>query len=269
MILRILLVVFLILELVSAWRIVHILLEYRTAEESVRQMQQFIELEAPAATTPVETLPPVTESDGETVAEAEPEASTEAVAEPSPYPVVDFAALHEMNPDVVAWIYIEDTAISYPIVQGTDNKKYVNQMVDGRYNAAGSIFMDYRNDSDFSDRNTVIYGHNMKNGSMFAQVPDYRQKGFLEEHPTGVIVTPDQDFQFEIIAGYVTDIYGDAWKTGFAGDREYLTWLEAAMKRSIIGGSYDVTASDRVITLSTCVYDFEEARFVLVCRIIE
>ena len=129
--------------------------------------------------------------------------------------------------------------------------------------------MDYQNESDFSDRHTVIYGHNMKNGSMFAHIPHYRRDGFLEAHPDGVIVTPDQNFRFEVIAGYVTDVYDDAWKIRFAGDEDYLLWLQDAMSRSVIGGDFEVSATDRVITLSTCVYDFADARFVLICRIME
>lgn len=269
-ILKVLLLLFLLLALISAWNILSILREYRTAEESVEQMQQFIDVDATQPAVPEETEPPATWPAEETLAgeETVPEEETQT-EDPYTYPVVDFAALQEVNPDVIGWIYIEDTRISYPIVQGTDNRRYVERMVDGRRNAAGSIFMDYQNEADFSDRNTVIYGHNMKNGSMFAQIPDYRKPDFFESHPTGVIVTPERNFRFEVIAGYVTDVYDDAWKIRFAGDEEYLLWLKDAMSRSVIGGSFDVSAADRVITLSTCTYEFDDARFVLVCRIME
>lgn len=271
LILKLLLLLFLLTALISAWNVVSIMREYRTAEKSVSEMQQFIDLDA---TYPVETeptVPSVCVPEGETIPEGEtvPEEPTQPPVDPYPYPVVDFEALHAINTDVVGWIYIEDSDINYPIVQGTDNKRYIKQMVDGQYNAAGSIFMDYQNRADFSDRNTILYGHNMKNGSMFAQVLEYREPEFFEAHPTGVIITPENKFSFEIISGYVTDVYDDAWKLTFSDDDDYLLWLKDTMNRSIIGGTFDVSASDRVITLSTCTYEFEEARFVLICRILE
>jgi len=265
LLLKLLLLLFLLIALASAWNIVSIMREYRTAEDSVAQMQQFIDLDATQPPVIQETAPPAAVPEAETV----PEESTQPPVDPYPYPVVDFGALHEINTDVVAWIYIEDSDINYPVVQGTDNKRYVKQMVDGTYNAAGSIFMDYQNRSDFSDPHTILYGHNMKNGSMFAQVLEYRKPEFFESHPTGIIITPEQNFRFEIIAGYVTDVYDDAWKLTFSDDEDYLLWLKDTMNRSIIGGTFDVSASDRVITLSTCTYEFEEARFVLVCRILK
>lgn len=261
---------FLILALVSACNIVTILTEYHTADKASAELQQYIDLNAVQEPTEKQTQPAAMETEGE--AFPADEAATEAATEPVdtfPYPVVDFESLYKINEDVVGWIYIEDTVINYPLVQGTDNKRYVERMVDGRYNAAGSIFLDYRNSWDFSDKNSVLYGHNMKNGSMFAQILKYRDAEFFEAHPIGMIITPERKFRFEVIAGYVTDVYDDAWQLSFADDDTFLQWLQDSMNRSVIGGTFDIDVSDRIVTLSTCTYEFEDARFILVCRIME
>ena len=253
-----LILLFSLAALISACNIVTILSEYRTADRAAEELRQFIDVEP--TQNPTETVPP--EAAAELPTETEP-------VDTYPYPEVDFESLLEINADVVGWIYIEDTAINYPVVQGQDNVRYMDRMVDGRYNPAGSIFMDYRNNPDFSDKNSVLYGHHMNNGSMFAQIVDYKKPDFFEAHPMGVIITPEQKFRFEVIAGYVTDVKDDAWQMSFEDGDAFLSWLEDALDRSVIGGSFEAHREDRVITLSTCTYEFDDARFVLVCRILE
>ncbi len=96
---------------------------------------------------------------------------------------VDFEALRKENGDVVGWLYCEDTPINYPIVQSEDNDYYLRRLLDSTWNIAGTIFMDYRNAPDFSDWNTIIYGHNMNNDSMFGTLQDYKKQAYYEEHP--------------------------------------------------------------------------------------
>ena len=117
---------------------------------------------------------------------------------------VDFAALKSVNSDVVGWIYVEALdGISYPIVQGKDNETYLHQTYEKNYNFAGTIFVDYENSPDFSDCNTLVYGHNMKNGSMFGHL-----KKFAEDQETYNkskyfwILTPDKNYRYEIISAY-------------------------------------------------------------------
>lgn len=259
---------------VSGYKVFTIVSEYRMEEKASEQLQQYIDLEpTQAPPTEPETLAD-TEAAGaleetETVPESVAEPVTEPVADPVQYPAVNFEALLELNEDVIGWIYIEGTQINYPIVQGADNRHYVSTMVDGRNNAAGSIFMDYRNAPDFSDRHTVIYGHNMRNGSMFADTVKYKSPAFLEAHPTGMIMTPDGNFQFEVIAGYVANLEDSSWQLDFAGDEDFGNWLNQTMEMSTIGGTVIPETDDRIITLSTCSYEFSDARYVLVCRVIE
>lgn len=249
----------------SGYQICRILSEYRREVETSQQFQQFINLEAThGAVSAVEG----TESAANAPAATE-KAADAAETEPVYYPVVDFESLTEVNDDVIGWIYIPDTNVNYPIVQGTDNRHYVSTMADGSSNAAGSIFMDYRNAPEFTDRHTVIYGHNMRNGSMFANIVDYKKSGYLEAHPIGMIMTPAGNFRLEVIGGYVADLSDSAWQLEFAGEDDFSAWLEETLSRTgdVLGVRPDGT--DRIVTLSTCSYEFSGARYVLVCRIVE
>ena len=255
----------------SGYRVYTILTEYRVGEESAQALQQYVTLqpEAPQTVTDIQKVPATS---GESAAAPLPEESPEPTepAEPDPnYPLVDFAALKEINPDVLGWIYIEGTTINYPIVQGADNDYYLSRLVDGTSNKAGSIFLDYRNTPDFSDYHTVIYGHNMKNGTMFADITEYKKEAFLEAHPVGKIMTPRGNFQIEIIGGYVADLRDPAWELHFETDEDRLEWLRDAMKRSTVGGDYVPVGGEQIITLSTCSYEFDDARFVVICRVSE
>lgn len=251
----ILLVIFLAIFLFSAYNIIVTLVDYGQGESAYSQLQQFVDVTptppvtVPAATDPADPAAPT--------APAEPEKA------PIVYPDVDFDALHEINPNIVAWIYIEGTKISYPVVLGTDNQYYVKHMIDGKVNKAGSIFMDYRNNADFLDKHTILYGHNMKNDTMFADITNYRDQEYYEAHPIGLIMTPDGNFYFEIIAAHVAKVSSSAWKLNFDSDAEALQWARKAMDKSGFVSRYSPTESDVYITLSTCSYEFNNARFVL------
>lgn len=235
--------------------------EYRAGEQIYENLTQYVHPQTPPDSTvpadqkkedhpPEETIPGVQLSEEET--------------DDTLWPVVDFEALKEINPDVVGWISIEGTNINYPVVQGPDNSYYMNRLFDGSANGAGSIFMDYRNEPDMSCRNTVLYGHNMKNGTMFHQITEYKQQDFYDQHPTALLMTPEGNYKIELIAGYVTDLNSDAWKIEFAGDEEFSRWLADAMAQSTFISTIEPEAQDRVITLSTCSYEYADARYVLV-----
>ena len=191
--------------------------------------------------------------------------SSESVeTEPAPVgPTIDFAGLKEINDDCVAWIYIEDTAINYPVVQGSDNSYYLKHLIDGKWNSAGCIFLDSRGDSDISDRHSIIYGHHMKDGTMFSGLTKYKKQDYYEAHPEGLLITPERTYRIEFFAGYVASVEDSAWKVGFESDADYGTWIKEAKKRSRFTSSLSPAVTDRVLTLSTCSYEFDNARFVL------
>lgn len=254
MILTVLLGIFLAGAGIAAYKILDIALEYRTGVKTYETMQQYVR---------VETIPVQETAEAEAVTEGLAEEAGPGL-EPAVYPEVDFASLREVNEDVVGWIYLENTKINYPIVQGENNRYYVSTLIDGRYNSSGSIFMDYRNTPDFSDRHTILYGHNMNNGTMFNAVTMYRNQKYYDEHPMGLIVTPEKKFQFEVVSAYVASLADSAWQLEFVDDRDALQWLEASMERSPFVSRYTPQPGDRMLTLSTCTYEFDDARFVLV-----
>ena len=118
--------------------------------------------------------------------------------------MVDFDSFIEQNGDVVGWLFCENTPINYPVLQSTDNNYYLRKMINKKYNIAGSIFMDYRSQSDMSSLNTIIYGHNMKNDTMFGTFTEYKKQSYYDEHPVLWFLTPEHSYKIELIAGYVT-----------------------------------------------------------------
>ncbi len=184
--------------------------------------------------------------------------------EPEPVgPTIDFAGLQDINEDCVGWIYIEDTAINYPIVQGTENSYYLKHMFNGKWNSAGCIFLDSRVNSDISDRHSIIYGHHMKDGTMFSGLTKYKKQKYYEEHPEGLLITPERTYRIEFFAGYVASIEDPAWKIGFESDEDFEMWIKEAKQKSWFTSPLSPVVTDRILTLPTCSYEFDNARFVL------
>ncbi len=178
-------------------------------------------------------------------------------------PTINFAGLKEINDDCVAWIYIEDTTINYPIVQGSDNSYYLKHLFDGKWNSAGCIFLDSRVDDDLSDRHNIIYGHHMKDGTMFSGLTKFKKQQYYDEHPEGLLITPDATYRIEFFAGYVAKVSDPAWQIIFESDEAYEAWLNDVVERSWFEPQHFPAVTDRILTLSTCSYEFDNARFVL------
>jgi len=182
-------------------------------------------------------------------------------------PTVDFDALGEINPDIVGWLILEDTQINYPVVQGSDNVKYTNHLFNGRRNATGALFVDSYNQPRFADRNTVIYGHNMRNGSMFSVLEQYREQCFFNSHPWIFLLTPEQNYVIELVAGYTSDVQSSAWRLNFADDSEVEDWINEQQKKSDFLSDVQIRHTDCFVTLSTCSWAFDNARYVVVGRL--
>ena len=127
--------------------------------------------------------------------------------------------------------------------------------------------MDYRNEPDFSDPHTIIYGHHMDNGTMFQNLMGYKNQEFYDQHPTGQIITPDGSYTVEFFAGYVANVEDDAWNIYFPSKKDFASWINAAKAHSMFSSDVKPAVGDRLITLSTCSYEFYNARFVLVGRV--
>ena len=181
---------------------------------------------------------------------------------------IDFEALWEINPDIIGWIVVEGTSIDYPIVQGSDNEVYLSVTYTGVKNSSGAIFLDCRNSPDFTDWNSVIYGHKMKNGTMFANLSEYKSQSFYEAHPFFTIYTSDSEYQCEVFAAYVTPSVSEAYTLDFASVDTFTQYLEMATSSSLITAGLTPNALDRIVTLSTCDYTYDDARMVVHARMI-
>ena len=201
--------------------------------------------------------------------QASREAQAEMPRKPLDLPEINFKALRKVNPDIVGWIYSPDTTINYPVVQGEDNSYYLKHLADGTENRNGCPFVDVGNSSDFSDENSIIYGHHMQNGTMFAGVSWYSDQRYYDEHPVMYLLTPDTAYQIELFSGYTTAMDSSAYMQTFVSKREYTDWLIEVAGRSDFLANMEISAKDRVITLSTCAYSFENARYVVHGKLVE
>ena len=193
--------------------------------------------------------------------------------EPITWPTfaIDFSHLEQVNSEVNGWIWMYDTVVNYPLVQSRiNNDAYLAKTYDGTRNSSGSIFMDYRNSGDFSDDNTVIYGHNMKNGKMFAVLKKFQNQEFYDGHREFYIMTAEGNRRYEIISMFQTDALSDIYNRSFNSREAKEKWLNKVVRRSAILSPFTATADDNFVTLSTCVSgDDYRARFVVIGRLAE
>lgn len=216
----------------AGWQIAHILLEYRAGEETYARLVQ------------------VSRQKDDSV-QAAPDDSTR-----------NFAALQEINGDILAWISVPDTGIDYPVVQGTDNDYYLRRLVTKEWNSSGSIFLDYRSAPDLSDPYSIIYGHNMLNGTMFSSLMEYKNQDFYQTHPKGTLETPNMQYEILFFAGFVANVDHPVWNIDLSGE-ELPVWAAEMQRLSYFQSGVLPDAEDTVIALATCSYEFNNARFVL------
>lgn len=245
-----------ILIVISAAEIWRIIKDYRQGEKTYAALAQYAVIPDTSAGTEATAQQP----NAQTPAEAE--ASAGSMEAGGDWPQVDFASLQDINPDVIGWIYIEGTDINYPIVQGKENNDYLRRMFDGTPNHAGSIFLDSRCNAALTDSHSIIYGHHMKNTTMFSELEQYKQQAFFDNHTWGWLITPEAHYKLQFFAGYVAETDADAWDLELEGEKRQ-TWIDHAIAQSCFQSGIVPDEAARIVTLSTCSYDFSDARFVL------
>ena len=174
---------------------------------------------------------------------------------------IDFAAIRADNEDVCGWITIPDTQIDYPIMQSSraSDDFYLDHNIKGNYDINGSIYIQRLNSYDFSDPNTVIYGHNMRNGSMFQNLHKFRDPAFFESHDTFYIYTPHHILTYRIFAAYRYDNRHILNSFDFSDEKVFEEYIASclnpnSMIRSVREG-VTITTEDKIVTLSTCIND--------------
>ena len=179
---------------------------------------------------------------------------------------VDFDALLEENPDTVAWIrFDEPSVISYPVVKSADNNEYLTKSFSENDNKLGTIFVDMRSSSDFSDRNTMVYGHNLRvSGRMFSKLLEYEDQSFYEENPYFYIYTPDGKVKtYTIFAVSVVDETADNYNITYETDAAFEEYLQLCKSTSLYDTGVEVNAQSRIVSLSTCTNGAETERFLV------
>lgn len=243
------LLVLVLMVVVSAVGVVNRYLQDRRAEEEYRRLAELAR-QTTEAVTEAPTEPTETEE------ETEPETEAPYV---SP---IDFEALAEVNPDVVGWIRIPDTNVDYPIVQTDDNDKYLHTSFEGEESVSGAVYLDFESDSDMMGFNNILYGHNMKNGSMFKDIVKYKDQSYFDAHQFFEIYTPERTIRLKAISCYYAKAEPIVRKTRFKTRESY----EAFMKEMIKPCPWHELPEfpiDSLYTLVTCSYEVNDARTIL------
>lgn len=178
---------------------------------------------------------------------------------------VDFEKLKQINPDVVGWIRFEEPSqISYPVVLGIDNEKYLKTTFEGKKNAAGTLFIDMQNASDFTDKNTFIYGHNMKNGAMFGRLREYKSSEFCKEHPYFYIYTPDgKESTYQVFSVSIVKDVSESYDRQYVDDAEFTEYLSYIRSISRYQTDAEVGADSTIVSLSTCTNVADDERLLV------
>ena len=248
-----------IVSSIGAWMILR---QYRQGDAVYAELSSRYTKASPVAETVAE------EGEDPAAEKAESEPAT-AAADLLTAPIqVDFEALLGENSDVIGWIYCEDTAINYPVVRGENNEYYLHRGLDRNYSAFGTIFEETGNRPDFQDYTTFLYGHHMRNGSMFAGLEKWTAQEYYEEHPVMWLLTPARDYRLDLVAGYTTDAYSDTYTIFREAGPNLDDYLKAALEKSNFSAKTELPADGRYLILSTCAYVFDDARYVIQCLMV-
>lgn len=188
--------------------------------------------------------------------------------------ILQLEELKKQNNDIIGWIEIENTIINYPVLQCEDNNFYMTHNYKKEYSAEGSIFLDKDYNWELPSSNLLLYGHNNKNKTMFAELLNYKEESYYKEHPTIRFTTLAEDKTYEIIAVFKSRVYYKSEKDVFRyyyfinaeNEEEYNNYINESKKANLYDTGKTATYGDQLLTLSTCEYSQEDGRFVVVAK---
>ena len=193
--------------------------------------------------------------------EPETEASLPEETEPPYESPIDFEALRKINPDIVAWLTIPGTVIDYPVVQTDDNETYLKKDFEGNASSAGAIYLDCDSDSDLKGMHSVLYGHHMRNGSMFADIVKFKKEDFFQENREVILYLPEEELHLRTIAAIYGDASGEKRRTQFENEEHFQQYIDEMTKNCSFR---ELPASaTRLYSFVTCSYEFNNARTIL------
>lgn len=170
--------------------------------------------------------------------------------------------LSKINKDFKFWLSVDNTNINYPVVQSKDNSYYLDKDFYGKKSISGTLFMDYRNKS-LDDQNVIVYGHNMKNKTMFNNLNKFKDDDFFKENNRIKITMDEKEFLYEVFSAYIVESDYDYLKTSFNSKSDYQKYIDAITSKSLHESNIKVSSNDKIVTLSTCTYEFDDARMVI------
>lgn len=236
---RIILAISLIVMIVAVVNIVILSREYQAGINEYKALEQYVEV--------VDNMKPTQKE--------ETEEDAEEVVKESVIPVslqIDYAQLKTINEDFVGWIYYEPLELSYPIVRGNDNEYYTHYTFENESNSSGAIFMDFLNRPNFEDFNTIIYGHNMRNGTMFGSLKKLlNDNSIIEKNPYFYIFTEDRAFMYEIASVYITNSESATYDL-IETEEDQSNYIEYIKGVSTWSWDKEIVPQDKIVTLSTC-----------------
>ncbi len=174
-------------------------------------------------------------------------------------------AMNSAYSDAVGWLYIPDSAVNYPIMQSGDNDFYLHHSYDGGSLKSGSVFLDYRCENRFMNPINIVYGHNMRNGSMFAGLLNFADSAYFDSHRYGWLATPETVYRIDFFSCAKADMNDELYD----GSTPINDWLSHLYNASVVWENADFSENDCFISLSTCSYEFENARTILTGKLVE
>ena len=265
------------LMLFSAYKVISISLEYNEGEAEYNDIQESFVEDYSTVSIP-KRKGEITESETSSSQDvASPDTAVTDTSEPQVtqapettaqeddvlvIPNINSAYLKSVNSDYKGWLYVDGIVINYPVVQCADNEYYLDHTFYRQKNSNGCLFIDYRLDLEEDNYNTIIYGHAMKTGAMFGLLSRYAWPGFYEQNKHIVYVTEDGPYLITIFSSYTVSTDSNAWRVRFEGEEDYAEWLKSIKGASEVRNSIVPKTTDRIVTLTTCSFKFEDARFV-------
>ncbi len=181
-----------------------------------------------------------------------------------------FEDVKSINSDIIGWIKISNTTIDYPILQTTNNQTYLNLDYKKEYNYAGSIFLDYRNDNDFSNDYNILYGHNLSVGGMFSDIAKYDDNEYFNDHLLGVLTLPDRKYKIEVITYSIVNVNDNIpYNLLFNKNDSSEELLNYYKEKSVFINNIEYSSNDKLLLLSTCDNNDRNQRLVLLTRLVE
>ncbi len=183
---------------------------------------------------------------------------------------LSFEELRKINPEVIGWLTVNDTPIDYPIAQTDNNEKYVNTNAEGQYTLSGSVFLDYRNSSDFDDFNNILYGHHMEKKMMFGSLSDFADKEYFDSHRYGNLFYNGTDHGVEFVALILTDAYNsNMFEPALSGEEKQQEFIDYVYSNATHLRNTTLTTEDHLLLLSTCTNEITNGRYILVGKFTE